>query len=316
MEKDIDCIVCGSCTIDVLVRPFPMDQPIRAGSLLPVKPISVSTGGIVSNSGIAMSRWGLRVAALTLVGNDDWGAIVRRKYKAEGIDISCLIQHPSAPTSATVVLIDPKGERSFVHSQGAPKQIDRRLLADHLDLFARSRMMLLGYYPLMPKLQDDLPEVLQSIRHAKCQTAMDAAGDGGRMRPLDRILPHLDVYVPSIAEASNQTGHSDPERIIRAFRDSGATGLVGVKLGSQGALLSPQPGVSVHIAPASPPGPVVDTTGAGDAFYAGLLCGLLRGMSAEQAGRFAATAGACCVTEVGASEALRSYEETARLAAV
>ena len=316
MEKNIDCIVCGSCTVDVLVRPFPLDQPIGPGQLVRMEPIQATTGGIVSNSGTAMSRLGMRTAALTYVGDDDWGRIVRRRYKAEEIDTTHLLSHPWAPTSTTIVLVDPSGERSFAHSQGAPKQISRELFEESLNLFARSRMMLLGYYSLLPKLEDDLAEVLCMIRETGCRTAMDAAGDGGGMQPLDRILPHLDVYVPSFAEASHQTGQTEPERIIQAFRDAGATGLVGVKLGSHGALLSPQAGLCVGVAPVDPPGLVVDTTGAGDAFYAGLLCGLVRGMSTEQAGRLAAAAGACCVTGLGASAAMRSFEETVQLAEI
>ena len=62
------------------------------------------------------------------------------------------------------------------------------------------------------------------------------------------------------------------------------------------------------------PGPVIDTTGAGDCFYAGLLSGLLREMTIEQAGRLGAAAGACCVTGLGATAGLRDFAETARLA--
>ena len=65
-----------------------------------------------------------------------------------------------------------------------------------------------------------------------------------------------------------------------------------------------------------PPGPVVDTTGAGDSFFAGLLTGLLKGLDAERAGRLAAATGACCVTGYGATAGLRNYAETARLAGV
>ncbi len=314
MEKDIDCVVCGSCTVDVLVRPFPLDKSIGTSRLLRVDPIQATTGGIVSNSGTALSRLGMRVAALTYVGDDAWATVVRRKYQSEGIDTSRLITHASAPTSATVVLVDSSGERSFAHSQGAPKQIDRHFFQENLDLFARSRMLLLGYYSLMPNLEDDLPELLRQIRETGCRTALDSAGDGGGLQPLNRMLPHLDVYVPSLAEASHQTGQTDPERIIRVFRDCGATGLVGVKLGPRGALLSCPSCESIEIDPVPPPGPVVDTTGAGDTFYAGLLCGLLRGLPAEQAGRLAAATGACCVTGVGASVALRDYDRTARLA--
>ena len=114
--------------------------------------------------------------------------------------------------------------------------MDKRLFLDHLDLFARSRIMLIGYYSLMPNLEGDLPEVLAAIRKVGCRTALDTAGDGGTMQPLDRILPHVNVYVPSHSEATHQTGHEDPRKIIEAYRSCGAAGLLGVKLGSKGAL--------------------------------------------------------------------------------
>ena len=58
-------------------------------------------------------------------------------------------------------------------------------------------MALIGYYSMMPALQDDLAEVLAAIRETSCRTALDCAGSGGTMQPLDVVLPHLDVYVPS-----------------------------------------------------------------------------------------------------------------------
>ena len=185
---------------------------------------------------------------------------------------------------------------------------------ENLDLFAQSRMTLVGYYSLMPNLENDLPEVFAAIRQVGCQTALDAAGEGGRMQPLDRSLPHLDVYCPSRAEAEHQTGQTDPPKIIEAIRQCGAPGLLGVKLGSEGALLSPAAGEFISVPAVPPPGAIVDTTGAGDAFYAGLLCGLLKGCDPNQAGRLAAAVGACCVTGLGASAGLRSYQETAQLA--
>ena len=174
--------------------------------------------------------------------------------------------------------------------------------------------MLLGYYPLLPHLIDDLPEVLATLRKLGCLTALDAAADGGTLEPLAPSLPHLDLYVPSHGEATNQTGQSDPESILRSYRELGAPGILGVKLGAQGALLSPQPDEYIEVPPVAPPGEVIDTTGAGDCFLAGLLTGILRDMSLADAGRLAAAVGACCVAAMGATPGVRSFDETARLA--
>jgi sugar/nucleoside kinase (ribokinase family) len=314
MEKQFDCVLCGSCVVDILVRPVPLSQPIGDGKLIQVEPIEVTTGGIVSNTGVAMARLGLRVSAFTYVGRDDWAGVVRRKYQAEGIDTSRLLEHPTEATSTTAVLIDPSGERSFAHCVGAPKQMNKAMFLENLDLFQKSRMVVLGYYSLMPNLEGDLPEVFAKIRAAGCLTVLDSAGDGGGMKPLDRILPQLDVYVPSHAEAEHQTGESDPRRILDIYRSCGAPGVLGVKLGSKGALLSPAAGQYLEMPCVTPPGPIVDTTGAGDCFYAGLLTGLLKNMSLADAGRLGAATAACCITGMGASAGLRDYEATLKLA--
>ena len=192
--------------------------------------------------------------------------------------------------------------------------MDGRLFLDHIDLFARSRMALIGYYSLMPNLEGDLPEVLAAIRQTGCRTALDCAGSGGAMQPLDRILPHLDIYVPSLNEAVHQTGLADPRAILELYRSCGATGLLGVKLGSKGVLLSAAADEYIEIPAVSPPGAIVDTTGAGDCFYAGLLTGLLRGMDVRSAGLLGTAAGACCVTALGATAGIRDFAATAELA--
>ncbi len=314
MDKDFDCVLCGSCVADLLVRPVPLTVAIGPGRLFETDPVEVVTGGIVCNSGIALARLGLKAAAFSYVGRDDWGRLIRRRLEAEGVDCGRLLPHPTAATSTTAALIDGDGQRSFAHCVGAPKLIDKTLLLDNLDLFARSRMTLVGYYSLMPNLEGDLPEVFAKIRETGCRTALDAAGDGGAMQPLDRILPHLDLYVPSLDEAARQTGLSDPRRIIDAYRACGAPGVLGVKLGARGALLSPAAGQYVEIPAAAPPGPVIDTTGAGDCFLAGLIAGLLRGLGVATAGRLAAAAGACCVTGLGATAGLLDFDRTAAVA--
>jgi len=314
MDKTIDCVVCGSCVVDILVRPVPLDTHIGVGEMIRTEPLMLTTGGMVSNAGIALAKLGMRATAFTYVGNDAWADVVRSRYEAAGLDTTYLRTHPEMPTSTTAVIIDDTGNRSFLHAVGAPKAIDKFFFLDNLDLFKRSRAMLLGYYPLLPNLLDDLPEVLAAIQATGCRTALDSAGGGGTMEPLTRCLPHLDYYVPSIAEAQQQTGESDPQQMIRRYRESGATQFVGIKLGTQGALLSPSSNKFLEIPAITPPGKVIDTTGAGDCFFGGLLAGILRGLPAEEAGRLAAAAGAYCVTGLGATTALQDFATTMHLA--
>ena len=257
MESRYDCVVCGSCVVDVLVRPVELSTAIGAGRLVRTEPLVLTTGGIVSNSGITLARLGMRVATMTYVGDDPWADTIRQSYAAAGIDTSHLLTHPTEPTSTTAVMIDPSGERSFLHAVGAPKQLDRAAFLDRLELFASSRAMLLGYFPLLPNLLDDLPEVLAAIRQTGCLTALDTAGDGGTLDGLAPSLPHLDFYVPSLSEAQHQTGESDPPTILATYRDAGAAGLLGIKLGEQGALLSPSAGEFIDVPP-------VQTAGGGD----------------------------------------------------
>jgi len=315
-DKKYDCVVCGSCVLDILVRPVPLGTAIGPDTLVRTQPIQASAGGMVSNAGIALARLGAKTAALTYLGNDAWGPLIRHQNDREGVDTTPLVVHPTVGTSVSVVVIDDAGQRSFLHCQGAAKMMDRRFLLDRLDLFAQSRYALFGYYPLMPHLLDDLPEVFEAIRSVDCQTALDASSDEGTMSPLECILPQTDIYLPNRREAACQTGESNPRAMIEKFRACGAPGLLGIKLGDEGALMSPRHDDFFHVEPVSPPGDVVDSTGAGDCFLAALIAGRCNGLSVQDAAKIAAAAGACSVTAMGGATGIKSWQETAELAGV
>jgi len=314
-ERQYDCVVVGSCVVDLLCRPVDLHQPIGAGKLHRTEPLQVAAGGITANSGISMSRFGMRAAVFSCVGDDAWQSVVRDIFEADGVDTTHLVVHPTEATSTTVVAVAENGERSFFHCVGAPRTLDADAFLSRMSLWRNTRCMLLGYYSLMPKLERQLPAVFAKLREVGCMTAMDAAGDGGTMEPLDKILPHLDVWVPSRVEAEHQTGLSDPEKMIDVYRACGAPYVVGVKLGgTEGVLMSETPGEYVHVPSFLPPGGVVDTTGAGDSCYAGLLTGLLNGMSLQDAGKLGCAAAACCVSALGGNTGGKSLDQTKAIA--
>ena len=101
MDKTFDIVVCGSCVVDMLVRPVCLEKPIGSGRLIEADPVEITTGGVVSNAGICMARLGMRVAAFSYVGKDEWGSVIRSRYVQQGLSVERLLVHPTAPTSTT-----------------------------------------------------------------------------------------------------------------------------------------------------------------------------------------------------------------------
>ena len=315
-QRPFDAIVCGTCVADILVRPVPLAEPPGAGRLFHVDPIEATTGGIVANTGIGMARLGLSVAAATRVGDDPWGHFVRERLGTAGLDTAAVETAAGLATSTTAVLVDPGGERSFAHHGGAPTSIDADFFRRHAARFSAARLALVGYVGLLPALERTLREALGVLKEAGCLVALETAGDGGTLAAVAPALPLVDCYVPSLGEARHQTGRDDPRAIVDCYRAEGAAGIVGVKLGRRGTLLSPRPGEWLEIPCLPAPGAVIDTTGAGDALLAGFLTGFLRGLPPRDAGLLGAAAAACCVTALGATAGLRDYRTTADLAGV
>ena len=312
--KTIDCIVCGSCVADLLCKPVPDDIPLGHKILHEIAPIQLIPGGLTANVSFALAKLGIKTSVFSFVGNDPFGSMLRQQFENKNIDTTALHVHPTAPTSTTAVLISEQGERTFLHAKGAPKSITIRDYYNRMSLFEQSKYFFWGYYGLNPQIESELPKLLEEIRSRGTKTVIDAAGSGGSIKPLDKILPHLDVYIPSHAEASNQTGHEDPEKIISTYRSLGAPGILGVKLGSDGAILADPSDNFYKIDAITPPDKVLDTTGAGDCFYAGLIAGLVDRLPLTDAGKLAAAAGACAVTSIGGSTGARARSFVNKLA--
>src|SRR2546430_2031566 len=108
----------------ILAAPFALRPPPAPGALSLVDSITLTTGGNVCNTGIAMAKLGMRVAASGMVGNDILGSAVREKLEIEGVDTSTIFESETAQTAATVVAVEPGGERVFFHTPGVTPLLD------------------------------------------------------------------------------------------------------------------------------------------------------------------------------------------------
>jgi sugar/nucleoside kinase (ribokinase family) len=306
----MDAAIFGLIVADLIGEPIDLRHPPAPGGLHLVNSVTLTTGGNVCNTAVAMAKLGMRVAAAGLVGQDVLGTAVTERLRQSGVDTSAVFTTPDAQTSATVVAVEPGGERCFFHTPGATRLLDADALRRCFPIFARYEYVQIGYFGLLPTLTPHLPALLPELRKAAPRTkvVLETVTPPGSWEELLPILPHLDVFVPSRGEAIALTGEQNPSRMIAAFRKHLRQGIIGIKLDAEGCLLDDgaHPAVQVPAYPIT----VVDTTGAGDTWFAGLITGLIKGMPLEKAGQLANRTAADCCTALGASAGLRGFEET------
>ena len=305
----MDAAIFGLIVADLIAEPLDLRRPPSPGGLQLVNSVTLTTGGNVCNTGLAMAKLGMKVAAAGLVGNDTLGAAVVERLASGGIDTSAVFTTDKAQTSATVVAVEPGGERCFFHTPGATPLLDGQAFRRCFPIFEKCAFVQIGYFGLLPTITNDLPQVIAEMRRVAPATrvALDTVNPPAEWKLLEPILPHLDVFAPSRAEAAALTGAASPAEMVSVFRRHMRSGLIGIKLDAEGCYLDD--GKQAVFCPAYPID-VVDTTGAGDTWFGGLLTALRKEMPLKQAGRFANRAAADCCTALGASAGVRGYEDT------
>lgn len=301
--------IFGLIVADLIAEPMDLRRPPEPGGLVPINSIQLSTGGNVCNTGIAMAKLGMGVAAAGMVGDDVLGKAVVERLVAAGLDTSAVFTSAAAQTSATVVAVEPGGERCFFHTPGVTALLDPDTFRRCFPIFKQCQWVQIGYFGLLPKLTPELPRLLRELREFAPHTkiAFDTVNPPGPPDLLWAILPYVDLFAPSRTEAAALTGQFDPAKMVAAFRDHMSGGVIGIKLDAEGCYLDD--GGQVVTVPAAPITPV-DTTGAGDTWFGALLTARIKGMSLSDTGRFANRAAADCCLALGASAGVRSFEET------
>jgi sugar/nucleoside kinase (ribokinase family) len=306
----MDAAVFGLIVADVIAEPMDLRHPPRAGGLNLVNSLVLTTGGNACNVSVAMARLGMQVAAAGLVGDDIFGRAIVERLKAASVDTSAILTSDKAQTSATVVAVEPGGQRSFFHQPGVTPLLDANVFQKCFDIFRQCAWVQIGYFGLLPPaLIEQLPQLLQELKQMApgAKIALDTVDPPADIDSLKPLLPHVDLFAPSRNEAEMLTGLKRPEKMAAALRQHQGGGMIGIKLDHDGCYLDD--GKQAAIVPAYKVN-VRDTTGAGDCWFAGLLVALRKQMPLEQAARFANRVAADCCTALGASAGVQNFEQT------
>lgn len=304
-DKPIDVACMGILVADVYGRPI--DEWPERGRLSLVEEMTIGIGGCAANTGIGLAKLGARAAVVGRVGDDGFGSFVRATLEESGVNTEGINVDPDVGTSGTMVMVHGDGERSFLHYMGANTRVQPADMPDVI--LEHSRIVHIAGTLVMPGFDGEpAAEVLRRAREAGAITCLDTVWDatGTWMKLVGPMLPHADMFLPSIAEAAEIVGEAEPGRIAEKLMEHGVK-IVGLKMGEKGCYLRTAdeelriPAFEVDS---------VDGTGAGDAFVAGFLRGYLEGWSLGKTGRFACAVGALCTTAIGTTPGIRSFDET------
>jgi sugar/nucleoside kinase (ribokinase family) len=271
--------------------------------------VELHLGGCALNAAVGLAKLGLHVGLLAKVGADGLGDFCANTLARQGVDIRGLKRSTSDSTSFSFIMVPKSGNRRILHTLGAnatfgPKDID-------LSLVEGAQWAFFGGLAITPSLEGrNLASAVKAVKKIGARVAADTAvnnrfshADWERM--LAPAYKHFDIFFPSEEEARLITGESDPETICATFRKRGVK-IAGVKLGDKGSAVMSEEGF--FRVPAYQV-KCVDTLGAGDAFMAGMLAGMLLDYTPSRAARLGNAVAAHCVQAVGATTGLKPLKE-------
>jgi len=297
-------LVCGNIVADILVRPV---DRVAWGTSTWVESIEQHLGGNGASTSVALGKLGVPVRLLSAVGPDGFGEQLLERLRSAGVDVS-RVSRLDAPTPATVVLVNSAGDRSLLHRPGAaanafaePVEFDAALTA------GMSSFHLANLFAL-PLLSRHAAETVRRAKAAGLGTSLDTGWDarGRWMEDLRPCLPYTDFLFVNEDEAGKLSGTGVAPEAASRLRGCGARTVV-LKLGARGSAIFTADGEI--LVPAFDV-PAFDTTGAGDCFAGAFLAALSRGLALEGAARFANAAAALAIQQLGATNGLRSWDET------
>jgi sugar/nucleoside kinase (ribokinase family) len=301
-----DGVVCAGLVVaDVFVPP--LERLPAAGELVTTGDFVVETGGCAANAAFALARLGVRAAVVAQVGDDHFGAFVEDELRAAGLDVTGIGRAAGLGTSKTVIIPVTGEDRRFIHTFGANAAL---CAADLAPALARApEVLYIGGFLVLPGLrQDELAAQLRLAREAGTRVVFDVVAPAGRALSLDDVagvLPEVDYFVPNDDEAAALTGERDPRRQAERLLELGA-GTVVVTLGERGLIAASR---TETIELPAPQVDFVESSGAGDAFAAGLVYGLLQSWPLRRSLEFASVIGASACTRLGCTGGLVTRAE-------
>ena len=334
-----------------------IEKILTPGKLLNVGPADCSVGGSVSNTGLGMKILGADVSLMGKIGDDPFGDMIAEVFRKYGVEDG-LIRQQGETTSYSVVLAIPGIDRIFLHHTGA----NDTFCTDDIpwDKVKDAALFHFGYPPLMRSMYardgGELVHIMKEAQKSGVATSLDLAAvdpdsDAGKADwnvILKRVLPYVDIFVPSIeelcymldrerflewkerAQGTDVCDVLDLDNDIRPLADicmSYGVKILMIKCGTPGMYLRTAPKEQLDnisdrmeldtiawskqdmFEKSYVPDKIISGTGCGDTSIAAFLTSMMDGYSPDMSMHLAAATGACCVAAYDAQSGLKKFPE-------
>lgn len=314
---NLEVIGLGALNYDVL---YAVERIAKGGEEVGITDVKKAPGGSAANTIVALARLGVDAGFVGTVGNDEEGERILEDFREEGVETR--IKKRDGYTGAAVAFVNARGERALyilpgVNAQLCTDDIDREFVNHtkflHTSSFVNIEQLevqrelakrihnktKLSFSPGMLCFKYELDDLTELIERS--EVVFISADE---LKSVTKNLSFEKKALPKKQYTLNSI--EDYEKGAELLLDAGAR-IVCVTLGGKGCYVADSTGES-HLIDAYPTD-VVDTTGAGDAFTAGFLFGLLRDKSLYESGKMGNLVASFCIREYGGRKGL-PYKET------
>lgn len=292
-----EVIGIGAALFDILMTAdgFPKEDSKLQGT-----GSKTQCGGPCATALVAMSRLGVRTEYAGTLGDDEYGRRIQEAFRKYGVGTERIRIVRGAQSFHSFVLLNTKNSsRTCIWSKGTVPPPEKH----ELDL---ERLKAARYLHLDGHQIEMAVYAAQKAREYGVKVSLDA---GGIYPGIERLLPFVDILIPSEEFALKYTGAHSAVEAAKVLEERFHPEILIVTQGIKGGFYWHQ---GAEIRYPSYAVPAVDSNGAGDVFHGAFLAGRLKGMEVGEAAGFASAVSALKCTRFGAQEGIPDHEETMR----
>jgi ribokinase len=298
--KRFDVIGFGALNVDKLYKVNKIAGPEEEGF---IKGFEEACGGSAANTIVGLARLGCKVGFIGKVAKDREGKMLLEDFRREGVNTKGIIRAEAGRSGTVMGFVDERGERALYVDPGVNdtisfEEIDMGYACQakfiHLTSFVGEKS-----FEAQKRLVENLPEDVK--------VSLDPGELYARkgIKALNPVLKRTFVFMPNSRELTLLTGMEDHVKGAEKMLGLGVK-IVAVKLGGKGCYVTD--GKESHHVEAFKV-QIVDTTGAGDAFCAGFLYGVLNGKSLKECAKLGNFVASRCIMKMGARTGLPRLED-------